>query len=337
MNKRKLLNQEINMAISKIDDWYNRKSKALTISTIPYNSILIFKNIILDVIQSGKKVLYLWNGNEENKDLLKKLKLEKKDLAYGYKSQDLNGIDINFVNYNDCEDISEIYELAIIDDISIFSTLNKEDIRRKYDSICNNANRVILYSIETIIPTGEYFELPSMFSTGHFVEPRLMTTRIDLTKDIPYILYDYLKWFIENEQKVVMYVPDEECLGVVCEYYANKLKLHGVKVTALPKFDREKTLKDVLKLSNKSMLIITDRMEETFKDLAIGGAIVLFANNRNYNYRQFIYICGEIFKMNLKFPEVLLVGNEVSYDMDEAKEIARNFNIKIWESNYLEL
>ena len=36
------------------------------------------------------------------------------------------------------------------------------------------------------------------------------------------------------------------------------------------------------KLNNKAMLIITDRMEETFKDLAIGGAIVLFANNKNY-------------------------------------------------------
>ena len=164
-----------------------------------------------------------------------------------------------------------------------------------------------------------------------------MTTRIDLTKDIPYILYDYLKWFIDNEQKIVMYVPDEDSLGVVCEYYANKLKLHGVKVTALPKFDTTKTLKDVLNLSNKAMIIITDRMEETFNDLAIGGVIVLFANNKIYNYRQFIYICGEIFKMNLKFPEVLLIGNEVSYDMDEAKEIARNFNIKIWESNYLEL
>ena len=334
MNKRKLLKQEINMAISKIDNWYKRKSKSLTISTIPYNSTMIFQNIILDIIESGKKVLYLWNENSENTELLKRLKLEKKDLTHGYKKED---VDINFINYNDCDNISEVYELAIIDDISIFSTLSKEEIRRKYDSIANNAKRVIIYSIETIIPTGEYFELPSMFSTGPFVEPRLMTTRIDLTKDIPYILYDYLKWFIDNEQKVVMYVPDEETLGVVCEYYANKLKLHGVKVTALPKFDTQKTLKDVLKLSNKAMLIITDRMEETFKDLAIGGAIVLFANNKNYNYRQFIYICGEIFKMNLKFPEVLLVGNEISYDMDEAKEIARNFNIKIWESNYLEL
>lgn len=334
MNKRKLLKQELNIAISKIENWYKRKSKALTISTIPYNSTLIFENIILEVINSGKKVLYLWNGEGENTKLIKRLKLGKKDLTYGYKKEDS---DINFINYNDCDNVSEMYDLAIIDDISVFSTLNKEEIRRKYDSIANRVERAIIYSIETIIPIGEYFELPSMFSTGPFVEPRLMTTRIDLTKDIPYILYDYLKWFIDNEQKIVMYVPDEESLGVVCEYYANKLKLHGVKVTALPKFDTTKTLKDVLNLSNKAMIIITDRMEETFKDLAIGGAIVLFANNKNYNYRQFIYICGEIFKMNLKFPEVLLVGNEVSYDMDEAKEIARNFNIKIWESNYLEL
>lgn len=333
-DKRKLIYEESSNAVNKINKWYERKSKAITIETIPYNSTEIFKSIILKVINSGKNVLYIWGKDCENKELLKKIKHDKKNLKYSYDKIVSN---IDFINFNECDDILGKYELAIIDDISHFSKLSKDELRRKYEIISQYAERVIIYNIERVIPTGEYFSLPSIFSTNHFVEPRFLTTRIDLSKDIPYSLYDYLKWFIENKQKVLMYVPDEENLALVCEYYANKLKLQNTKVTSLPKFNKNKKLRDVIKSQNQAMLIITDRIEESYKDLAIGGAIVLFADSNKYNYKQFVYICGEIFRINTKFPEVLLVGKEVSYQMDEAKEIARNFNIKIWESNYLEI
>ena len=70
---------------------------------------MIFQNIILNIIESGKKVLYLWNGDGENTELVKKLKLEKKDLTHGYKKED---VDINFINYNDfsIEDAAAIAE-----------------------------------------------------------------------------------------------------------------------------------------------------------------------------------------------------------------------------------
>lgn len=332
--KKKLIYEESINAVNKINKWYERKSKAITIETIPYNSTEIFKSIILKVINSGKNVLYVWGGDFENKDLLKKIKHDKKNLNYSYDKIQSN---IDFINFDDCQNILGKYELAIIDDISHFSKLSKDDLRRKYELISNYAERVIIYNIERVIPTGEYFSLPSIFSTNPFIEPRFLTTRIDLSKDIPYSLYDYLKWFIDNKQKILMYVPDEDNLALVCDYYANKLKLHDTKITSLPKFNKYKKLKDVIKSQNQAMIIITDKIEESYKDLAIGGAIVLFSDSNKYSYKQFVYICGEIFRTNSKFQEVLLVGKEISCEMDEAKEIARNFNIKIWESNYLEL
>ena len=75
--------------------------RCLTIITTPYNSTLIFGDIILDVIKEGKKVLYIWGRDRENKELVEDLKKIKKTLTYGHLERGEGNSDINFTHYND--------------------------------------------------------------------------------------------------------------------------------------------------------------------------------------------------------------------------------------------
>jgi hypothetical protein len=63
----------------------------------------------------------------------------------------------------------------------------------------------------------------------------------------------------------------------------------------------------------------------------------MFSDNERYNYKKILYICGQIRNINQKLPEVLLVSNDVSNDMDKAKNMARDFNKKVWEKRLMEL
>ena len=48
-------------------------------------------------------------------------------------------------------------------------------------------------------------------------------------------------------------------------------------------------------------------------------------------------MCGQIRNINYNSPEILLVSNSVSEDMDKAKDMARDFNKKVWEKRLLTL
>ena len=62
------------------------------------------------------------------------------------------------------------------------------------------------------------------------VEPRLIMTRINLNSDIPYVLYEYIKWFKNNKKNVITYVPNKEDINKVYDYYDNKINLKEVRL-----------------------------------------------------------------------------------------------------------
>lgn len=318
--------KEYDYAIKKIYDWYHEsKSKVLTIKTIPFNLISIFQNIILEVANVDGKILYI-HGGEDNNNTYEQVLL-------GNNIKNRNCVDI--VNYRDTQNIKKRYDLIIFDDISSFSNISKETIRLKYEKIEDLSPKIILYTIEQIIKAGEKIEITCIYKRKPFVEPRFITTRIDLNKDIPYLLYEYLNWFIENDQKIIFYVPNNEKLNIIYEYYSIKLKIDEAEIYKISKFDDKKIIDDVLKQKNKATIIITDCIEANFKENSKINAIVLFAENPKYTYKKFLYLCGEIGRVNTELPEVLFVSKEVTSEMDKVKSISSGFNKKKWERKSL--
>lgn len=336
MLDNKLINlKEFNNCTSKISKWYSKQTKMLSIITNPYNTTLIFTNIIKGLLKEKKKILYVWNGESYNREILDILKKEEISFKYSYIGEKEGSENLVFINIKNVKNIKECYDLCIIDDISNYSTYSREEMRECVEYIYLYSKRIISYGIEKIINMGMSFEISDLIRKKVFVEPRIITTRVKLDEDIPYTLYDYLMWFKGNNKKVVIYVPSEDKINKVYNYYTNELKIKDTKIIKFSKRESIKELEHIYKIKNKSTFIITNRIREYTIDKENIDIVVLFADDSFYNYKKIVYFCADVGKNTDSLGEVLLVGKDISMDMDLSKDITRSYNKNIWEKGLL--
>lgn len=333
----KVERKDLSYAIEKIDYWYKKGLKYLTIITVPFNTSHIFLEIIQELVDAKEQILYVWGIEGENKELITALKDFNLDINHSYTKNGKSDSDIVFVNYKNLINIKSKYKLIIFDDVTYFSDITSEELRIYIEMCSSIAERIIIYSIEKIDLIGEKIELAAYNYNQPFLEPRILTTRIDLNKDIPYSLYDYLTWFRDEKHNVAIYVPDKESINHVFSYFNNKLKLENVKIIKASTKNDIKKYEDVLKYNNKSIFIVTHKIKELLKCYAIEDSIVLFADDYRYTYKKLIYICGYLRKINQGSSEILLVSNNISDDIEKARSMARDFNKKVWDKNLKKL
>ena len=338
MLDNKLINlKEFNNCTSKISKWYNKQSKILSIVTNPYNTSLIFLNIIKSLIKEKNKILYVWNGEGYNRELIESLKKDGLSFKYSYMEEKEVNDNLVFVNFKNIRNIKGCYDLCIIDDISKYSTFSKEEIREYIEYLYIYSKRIISYSIEKIINMGTSFNISDLIRRKVFIEPRIITTRVKLDEDMPYTLYDYLMWFKSNNRKVIIYAPNEEKINKIFNYYTNELKIKDIKIIKFLKNNTVKDIEYIYKIKNKSVFIITNNIREYSKGESGIDIVVLFADESFYNYKKIIYFCADVGKniKNKNIGEVLLVGKDISEDMDLAKDMTRGYNKNIWERGLL--
>lgn len=333
----KVNQEDLKYAVDKIDYWYKKNTKFLTIVTVPFNTSCIFSNIITRISEDDGNILYVWGKNRENRELITALRELDINISHSYIENGKPTTKLTFINYKNLNSIEDKYDLVIFDDVTYFSKLTNNNLRELLEMCIKLGERVLLYGIEKNSLIGEKFELASYNYKQPFVEPRIIETRIDLNIDIPYSLYDYIKWFKDNKHKVAIYVPDKEKLNNVYDYFENKLKLSDVKIIKVSKQEEIKRCERVSKYKDKAIFIITNKMEELLEYCYMDDAIVLFSDNEVYNYKKLLYICGQMGSINTKLPEVLFVANDESEDMDKARIMARNFNKKVWEKRLRQL
>lgn len=338
MLDNRLINlKEFNSCASRISKWYDKQSKILNIITNPYNTSLIFINIIKLLLKEDKRILYVFNGESFNKELLDILKEDELSFKYSYMEGNEGNENLVFVNYKNIRNIKVNYDLCIIDDISNYSTLSKEEIREVIEYLYAYSKKIISYSIEKIVNMGITFELSDLIRSEVFVEPRIITTRVKLDQDIPYTLYDYLMWFKNNNRKVIIYVPTEEKINKLYNYYTNDLMIKDVKIYKFFKRDPLKVIDYIYRVKNKSAFVITNNIREYAEYESDIDIVALFADESFYNYKKILYFCADVGK-NIKdknMGEVLLVSKDISEDMDLAKDIMRRYNKNIWEKGLL--
>lgn len=324
---------ELNYAIDKIAHWYKRNIKILNLISVPFNTAYIFSDIINEISMEGGKILYIWGSDRENRELLTLLREVNLEISYSYIECGRSNTNLTFVNERNLGLIRGKYDLIIFDDISCFSNIDNSNIRNKMEICSFLSDKVIFYGIEKISLNGENMDILPFDYKKPFVEPRILTTRINLNTDIPYNLYEYLKWFVNMKKKVAIYTPDKEKLNSVYEYFENQLIMKNVKVVKVSEVEEFKRCSRVLKYKDKAIFIITDKIKELSECCLVNDAVVLFADDIRYTYKKLIYLCGKVGKVNRELPEVLLVCNTVSEHIDKVKELSRDFNKIIWEKN----
>lgn len=332
MDKRCL---ELNYAVSEINRWYEEEEcKVFNIITMPYNTSRIFRELLALLINNEKKVLYISNSEKINEDLKKYL---KNVLGFKMYSVLKNGKGssenfLHFTSFDNIRFINDNYELIIYDDISAFSQQTRLEIQNSLDYLYKKTRKLLVYSIERIFNNCPILEIGNCCICRPFVEPRIITTRINLNQDIPYLLYDYLKWFKKNNRKVIIHTPDREKAESVYAYFNDILNIASrVKLTLFLNDDDKKRLNEFLEIKDRPLMVITDTMGEFFEEIDNIDIIVYFADHKVFDYKKLIYMCGKVGKNKGLPGEVLLFSNEVSQNMEMAKDLARVFNKFSWE------
>lgn len=325
---------EFKECITKIDKWYSKSSKLLTIKTTPYNSTLIFSKIISELIGNKKRILYVWGKKGSNFELINDVKCKYKGISYAYLEEGKKDVDITFTHFNSIDNIKGYYELCIIDDISCFSIVDKRMIIELIEKMYIYSKRIILYSIENVVSMGTKMDLAILLFNRPFVEPRVLNTRVNLSKDIPYSLYEYLIWFKSNRRRVVIYVNSKEQVESITHYYSNILKFEGIKMIKYIKNEPTTSLKSLNIHKDRPVFIITNCVGAYLEEITSKDIIVISSNERFCSYKEIIYLCAEVTKEG-KQGEVLLVSKDTSKDMDISRKISREFNRAIWEKKLL--
>lgn len=321
--------KELNSAFKRINNWYNKKTKVLSIKTRPFNTAIVFSSVINNVLTTNGKILYVWCCS--NKEKISKRKKEYYNLLIENKEKSNLEKNIVFINVDELIGINEEFDLVIFDDITIFSDISKERVRESIEEVYWRSRKIIVYTSEDVFPIGEKMTLSYLIDKFPMAEPRLLSTRIKLEEDIPMALYDYFKWFKTNNKKALIVVPSEEKLNKVYNHYYYILKKEDIRVVKYMKNQNFSFIEDIIENYKESLFIITNNIGEYIKSIDDLNIVILFADDEYYDYKSLIYLSGCI-KVTTDFlPEILLVSKDVSDNMDIVKSMARRFNKSLWE------
>lgn len=323
MNKKNY-NYEVNRLSEEIKNWYyNSPYKSINVITHPYNRLDLFNDIIKDILINRDKVLYIGKDSHRIKDY---------NLIYG-----VNDECLSLKNIKDISNIKEKYDLVIYDDITEFSTDSRTKILEKMEWIYNKGQKIIVYSIEKIFYNTPILELYSLSNRSVLVEPRVITTRVNVEDEIPYLFYDYIKWFYKNDRKVIFYVETDDEREKRYRNYRKVLNESlGMEVLKFNSTkDNKEDIEKKINNSKKGILIISDLKRKELIRAENMDIIMILNKGSLIGYKELLYFCGIVSKYNNKFGEVILVCNEDQDKIDKVKSIAREFNKKLWEKGFL--
>lgn len=338
VNSKHLSYENVKKKISnRILLWSFGKEKYLNIISPPYNSSQIFVDTILKYVENNKKVLYITNEKYPNVEIIAAIKNNNKFRGYTYlrENSEFEESLLIVTKYEMLSKINSKFDLIIYDDIKIFSKYKAYEVIYAMGKRSKENSKFISYSIEKNFPNSTDVIFPVRYNSYPLVEPKFIDTRIDINKDIPYMVYEYLKWELEtNLKKIIVYVPNVEKVKKVYKYLTtycatlNKNILHFSK-----DIDDKKTLQNFLKV--KQGILITDDVYFNINNINV---MVFFANDKSFNYKKLVYLSGKA-GLNRKTHrgEVIFLGNCESDAMCEAKNIMRYFNKEAWEMNLLKI
>lgn len=312
-----------------IKNYLEDEEEILMILGKPLQSNKVLYGLIKYIICNKQgNVLYIWGNSNVDKRLISYIG-RKEHKYWAYTKEDILDKRLVFMNYDYIYNINRKYDFIILDDITSYLNLSEENFRGVCEKLKKYSDKIIIYSP---INYDKYNNIIAIRENDMIIEPRVITTRIDLKKDIPYFLYEYILWYRNNNKNVITYVPNKEDINTVYDYYKNIINLDGVK---LIKSTDYKFKSNVFNIKDKSIFLITNNIGEVLKTPNVDGIIVLSADNKQINYKKILFMCSKVCVKHNEFAEVILVCNEETDNIEEARKITRSFNKNIWEGNYL--
>ncbi len=308
---------------------FMKKVRKINVVSPLNNRAAIFNKTINYAINEGKKVLYIINKDKDAIDLSKERVNYIEDSSCEAKLGN-----INICNHNVAIYLEEKFDLIIYDEINSRPMYTRESISKLMINICSNYGTMITYSIEAVFRSGmtiynlkEDLECP-------IAEPRFISTRIKLEEGIPNSVYDYLKWSINSNNKVIIYVPHKEKVDKIYKGLKD-IKENLTSNIYRVKSDEPERKRFIRFLLAEEGILITDDFNEEHIGLKPVNIMVFFADSDVFTYKDLVYISSRVNRVlkNTK-EEVMFICNNETDDMDRCRSILRELNKKAWEQGY---
>ncbi|MGG7164572.1 hypothetical protein [Clostridium ihumii] len=301
-----------------------------------YNTSIIFLDSIKYCIENGKSVLYITNEKQDRIEILKYL--EKKNYIY----LDDNGKEVrgklNLADYNRSLYLEYKYDLVIYDELGYMPSQNGRSIELILLKLVSQFGTAISYSVESVFEKADTIYFPYNEKNIPLIEPRVISTKINMKNDLPLVAYDYLIWSVQSNKKTIIYVPDSVRVINVYRYI---YEIRDKIITDIFYYINGKKDKSSIKkfLESQNGIIITNDYHESYDDeLDNLNVMVFFADDYFFNYKKLIYITSKVERIRSNFKkEVIFLCKEETKDIEKAKSIMRNLNKKGWEDGFLKL
>ncbi|XZL77020.1 hypothetical protein ACSXA3_02760 [Clostridium perfringens] len=297
--------------------WYVKSNdRFINLICEPYQKLNFIESLIGDCLINNEKVLYVGKSRKV------------------CKNEQLNSMNFDFVNFNNIFNIKKNFDLIIYDDVSLYSNKSSIECNEDLMYLKHLSKKIVICSVDKVFNNIKHIEILNNQRKTHFLEPRLITTRVNLETSMPYTLYDYIEWFIREKRILVVYVPNKFNLNKIYEYYTEDLNLENkVKIVKEDKKNSFLNIVNESRFKKEGIIFITDSLHEYFDSIPECDMVIYSFEKDIVDYKKIIFACGALCKDKCTGREVILLSNEEGDNIETARRLARGFNKTLWRES----
>jgi len=331
--------EEVKRKISiNIAQWGDCQERYLNVISPPFNSSEVFLDIIQEYASLEKTILYISNGRDSDVGIVNAIKKHtdfRRYLHYRGNSDIVSPLVI--ADGRSASNIDNKFDLVIYDDINSMPIEDAATISYLTEKLCKKTGKIITYSIESIFVDYTEIIIPVRDGNKPLPEPRIILTRIDLNLDIPYVVFEYLKYSLKNKRNTIIYVPDEIKAKNVYSYFTSFHKNIFTDVELL--LEEEGDKKKVYNFLQKKGAILVTKLSDilcmNLKDIDI---MVYFCDDPYFDYKRLVFLSGKVGRSeDNDMGEVIFVSGSSNFHIEKSKKLIREFNKEAWEMGLLKL
>lgn len=297
--------------------WYVKSNdRFINLICEPYQKLNFIESLISDCLINNEKVLYVGKSRKV------------------CKNEQLNSMNFDFINFNNIFNIKKNFDLIIYDDVSLYSNKSSIECNEDLMYLKRLSKKIVICSVDKVFNNIKHIEILNNQRKTHFLEPRLITTRVNLETSMPYTLYDYIEWFIREKRILVVYVPNKFNLNKIYEYYTEDLNLENkVKIVKEDKKNSFLNIVNESRFKKEGIIFITDSLHEYFDSIPECDMVIYSFEKDIVDYKKIIFACGALCKDKFTGREVILLSNEEGDNIETARRLARGFNKTLWRES----
>ncbi len=287
--------------IEKFNKWcIDDRSKIINLVFRPYDNLDIVNRFIDDYLLRNKKILYV-----------KKY----------YKYTEIKYKNIDYITFNCVYTLNEHYDLIIFDDLSYYSEKSAIEVIEYTSFLIKRCKKMILCSFEYILKKVDSINLAGLNNRKHFLEPRIIKTRLNLFDSMPQILYEYFNWFINEKRNVVIYTPNDKYTVNIFNYY-KKIFRSNKNINIIK--DEGFVINNIIN-KDKINIVVTNNIINNIENITEFDLIFYFCDEKFFDYKKIIFSCGKLNESKL-VREVILLCQKETNNINQAKRVARSYN-----------